>query len=209
MFHKLVKVLFAVALLGALAVNLAPAASAGTTHSARVSHCRDAGRATVKQKVIATRRTRTSMSRTIRVSLIAPACGRSAKLARAGARRGARRQQVAGCDEHTQIFKSAAFPGYLQSTAYQDNCFGNPLPSDFSQAADLQTFNNGVWHPDGDGPTEHQCGAGFASIYTAPCTSYHVAVGYRTLGVFTITWQGAVYGPFDHYSPRINVSRLC
>lgn len=209
MSRKIAKLLFATALLGGLVVNLAPAASAATRPSASPSQCRDAGRAIVKQKVIATRRTSTSASRTIRVSLSVPACSRSLKTAKAGGRPGARRQQVAGCDEHTGIFKSAAFPGYLQSTAYQDNCFGNPLPSDCSQAADLQTFNNGVWHPDGDGPTEHQCGAGFASIYTAPCTSYHVAVGYRTQGVFTITWQGAVYGPFDHYSPRINVSRLC
>jgi len=209
MFYKLVKLLFAVALLGALAVNLAPAASAGTRHSARVSHCHDAGRATVKRTVLATHRTPASVSRTIQIRLIAPACSRSLKGSHAGGRRNARPQDVASCDEHSQIKKSANDPGYVQSTAFQDNCVGDPPPSDCSQAADTQLFINRAWNNDGDGPTEHGCGANFASIYTKDCTKYHESLGYRTLGIFTITWEGTVYGPFDVYSPEITAARLC
>lgn len=199
-------IVFAAALVGVLLISLAPAASAQASHGRSRPGCSNAAHATVKRTILATHRTQTSVTRTVQVRLVSPICGR---VALAEGRAGVKSpQDEAKCDETVQIIKSKSYPGYMQSVAYSDNCVGTPLPSDCSQAADMQFFDKGE-HPDGDGPTTYGCRQSDASIRTKSCSSSTTSYGYRTYGIFTITWEGVVYGPYGVPSTEITAARIC
>jgi hypothetical protein len=203
------KIILAAALLGALLVSPASAALAGTGHAGSRAGCRTAAHVTFK--VLARHRTAESATRTEEIRVTRPGCAAPSAPGRARLRRagGGSPQDGFKCTLTAEIHKSARFPGYMQSVAYVHDCTGVPVPpSDCSQAADMRLFYRGEWHPDGDGPTRYGC-EGEPSILTKYCQSYPESLGYDTVGIFTITWEGELYGPYDVYSGEITAIRLC
>lgn len=115
------------------------------------------------------------------------------------------------CLGYSAIAKSIAYPGYMTTYAWVQDC--TPDPAEFcAQTGDLQVqdIHTGVWDRDGDGPTRYGCaGARDASNRTWPCRSTDYTLGYRTQGIFvaidssgdTLTWSGE--------GPKESVLRIC
>jgi hypothetical protein len=115
------------------------------------------------------------------------------------------------CFGYSAISKSTAYPGYMATYAWVQDC--TPDPAEFcAQTGDLQIGDlyTGVWNPDGTGPTRYGCaGTRDASTRTWPCRSTDYTLAYRTQAIFvaidsagdTLTWSGE--------SPKHSVLRIC